>query len=272
MKTNTGDRRTILGRKRLEFRNHAELTHYYEEKYRDGGYHGEGCNIRGIEVSQLYHEARHASALRLLDPQPDDVILDAGCGDGSLAARLASGCRLVHAVDVADNAIAPSVRTMATIRFRPMNAEALDYPDAAFDKIVCIETLEHMLEPETALREFHRTLTPGGRLVLTYPTVNKTTIKAVQERLGIHQRLEISEHLTEWSHDEVVERARTAGFTWVASEGIAFDFGIFGRTKYLSTFLSRTLTSLALSVRRYPRNSSFVSIAFRKTTSAPRHS
>ncbi len=265
MRTTNGDRPGILGRKRLEFRDHAELARYYEAKYRDGGYRAEGCTIRGIDVSQLYHQARHASALRHLEARPHDVILDAGCGDGSLSARLAAVPCVVHAVDVADNAIAPAVRSMAAVHFRAMNAEQLDYPDAMFDRVVCVEALEHMLEPQRALREFARTLRPGGRLVLTYPTVNRTAVKAFQSRLGIHQHLEISEHLTEWSYDELVEQARAAGFIWLALDGIAFDFGVLGRVKYLSSFLSRGLTTLALSLRRFPRNSSFVSIAFQRS-------
>jgi 2-polyprenyl-3-methyl-5-hydroxy-6-metoxy-1,4-benzoquinol methylase len=254
----------ILGKTRLEFKDNAELERYYEDKYRRGGYDGEGCHIHGIDVSRIYHRARHDSALRFLDPHDDDVILDAGCGDGSLTARLAPRCRRVCAIDIAGNAIDASVRAMSRVEFRKMNVEALDYPDGTFDKIVCVETLEHLLHPGAALDEFRRVLVPGGLLVVTYPTVNRTSIKTLQRRFGIGRPLEISEHLTEWSYDEVVDHVRVAGFDVLRSEGLVFDFGMLSRLKQTSRMAARGLTALSLTIRRFPRNSSFVSVACRK--------
>ena len=41
--------------------------------------------------------------------------------------------------------------------------------DAAFDAVLCTETLEHLTDPETFLRESARVLRRGGRLYLTAP-------------------------------------------------------------------------------------------------------
>lgn len=256
----------ILGKRRLEFKDSADLERYYEDKYAQGGYEGEGCSIRGLDISRLYHQARHASAIRFLEPSSSDTILDAGCGDGSLSARLAPRCRRLCAIDIAGNAMSAAQHTAANIEFRKMNLEALDYPDRHFDKIVCVETLEHLLNPRQALNEFSRTLKVDGLLVLTYPTVNETAVKHLQERLGVGKRLEISEHLTEWSYDELVRHVAASGLEFLKSEGIVFDFGPLARLKYTSKTLARGITNLALSIRSFPRNSSFVSAAFRKTT------
>ena len=47
-------------------------------------------------------------------------------------------------------------------------------PDASFDAILCTEVLEHVPDPLAALKEFHRLLRPGGRLLLTVPFVSAT--------------------------------------------------------------------------------------------------
>ena len=253
----------ILGQRRLQFSDNRALAEYYEEKYRQGGYVG-GCIAGGVNISQIYHRARHASALAFLDPQPGEIILDAGCGDGSLAARIAPLCQTVHAVDIAGNALDPCHREISNLRFQKMNIEALDFADAAFDKIVCVESLEHLLFPHQALTEFHRVLKPGGRLVLTYPTINRTIMHRFQRRLRLSRPLPISEHLTEWSYDDVVRHTTTAGFKFRQAEGLVFDFGVFGWIKFSCRFLAKRVTRLALRIRAFPRNSAFVSVVFHK--------
>jgi len=42
-------------------------------------------------------------------------------------------------------------------------------PDASFDGVMCIEVLEHLPDPISALRELARLLRPGGTLILTAP-------------------------------------------------------------------------------------------------------
>lgn len=45
----------------------------------------------------------------------------------------------------------------------------LPFADASFDVVLCREVIEHVESVPHTLREFARVLTPGGRLVLTFP-------------------------------------------------------------------------------------------------------
>jgi 2-polyprenyl-3-methyl-5-hydroxy-6-metoxy-1,4-benzoquinol methylase len=249
----------ILGQNRLHFQDNQELEAYYTTKYGAGGY-AEGFTAHGINISELYHRARQESAYRFLRPEATDIILDTGCGEGTLSARIAAECRTVHAIDIAGNALAARRRSIANLVFQKMNIEALAFADAFFDKIVCVETLEHVIDPRKAIAELHRVLKPGGRLVVSYPTNNRTTM----QRLRLARRVEISEHLTEWSYDEVVARVTAAGFVLEDAEGLVFDFGVFGYLRYTCRFLTDKITRLSLKIRSFPRNSAFPAFSFRK--------
>jgi SAM-dependent methyltransferase len=50
-------------------------------------------------------------------------------------------------------------------------AEALPVPDGSFDVVLCTMVLEHVVDPRKVLAEVRRVLEPGGRLVLTVPSV-----------------------------------------------------------------------------------------------------
>jgi ubiquinone/menaquinone biosynthesis C-methylase UbiE len=47
---------------------------------------------------------------------------------------------------------------------RQMDAEALEFPDASFDRVTCGFALFFFPSPERALEEFHRVLRPGGKV------------------------------------------------------------------------------------------------------------
>lgn len=254
----------IVGRKQLAFENNAQLQAYYEAKYRTGGYEGGGHVVHGVDVSAEYHRRRQETALRLVSARHSDTVLDAGCGAGTLAAALAPASGAVHAVDIAANALDPALRSVPNLHFRAMNLEELAYPDETFDKIACVETLEHLLAPQHALAELHRVLKVGGALVLTYPTVNRTVVK----QCGLGKRIPISEHLTEWSYRELMTIVRAAHFEVERVEGIAFDFGLLLGLKRVNHFFASGLTRWSLAIRGCPSNSMFVAMRLRKSVAA----
>ena len=46
-------------------------------------------------------------------------------------------------------------------------------PAGAYDLVLCVETLEHVPNPQAALRELLRACRPGGRIVRTVPNGEK---------------------------------------------------------------------------------------------------
>lgn len=64
---------------------------------------------------------------------------------------------------------------------------SLRFPDSFFDKIVCISTIEHVINDVKAMKEMERVLIPGGTLLLT--TELSKLPKSYSESDGTYYRL-----------------------------------------------------------------------------------
>ncbi len=98
-----------------------------------------------------------------LAPQPGEHILDVGCGDGQLTARLGATGAIVTGVD-ASRAMVEAARARG-VNADNAQAEQLPYPDAAFDAVFSNAALHWVRDQEAMLAEVRRVLRPGGRFV-----------------------------------------------------------------------------------------------------------
>ena len=97
-------------------------------------------------------------------------ILDAGCGTGQWAMRLAEANRQVEAVDVSAERLSAAKMIfdemgVSNVNFSRQSIARLEYPDETFDSVFCYSVL-CMVDYRAPLREFARVLKPGGRLYL----------------------------------------------------------------------------------------------------------
>jgi SAM-dependent methyltransferase len=103
---------------------------------------------------------------------PCEAFLDAGCGDGAYLRLVARSGRIpgrVVGVDISERILETARRAAEPIEVELVraNIEALPFPDASFDLVLCSQAIEHLLDPALGARELARVLTPGGTLILT---------------------------------------------------------------------------------------------------------
>lgn len=94
-------------------------------------------------------------------------LLEVACGTGHVsAAASARGARVVG-TDFVPGMVAEARQRYPHIDFREGDAEALPFPDASFDAVVCSFGVLHFPHPDKAVAEAHRVLATGGRYAFT---------------------------------------------------------------------------------------------------------
>ena len=112
---------------------------------------------------------RTAVGLEALGPVPLRV-LDFGCGSGPSSKVFAAAGHTVTGVDISESAIKRAREEVPGVSFHTVTTESsLPFPDAAFDACFSTEVIEHLFDVTGFLREAHRVLVPGGRLIMTTP-------------------------------------------------------------------------------------------------------
>jgi SAM-dependent methyltransferase len=119
-------------------------------------------------VSGAFVPVLGAAALQLLDPQPGELILDVGCGDGALTTKIAEAGARVIGLDSSGEMI-EAARARGIDAF-VADAEALGMEQQVerfgqFDAVFSNAALHWMLDPEAVATGIFAMLKPGGRFV-----------------------------------------------------------------------------------------------------------
>lgn len=166
-----------------------------------------------VEYRRLYQrhwwwrarEALILDELRRLRPERGwSRILDVGCGDALFFDAL-SPFGPVEGVEPDASLVSPDGPHRARIHVGPFDATYR--PDHRYGLLLMLDVLEHMPEPEKALRHAHALLEPGGTLVVTVPAF-----------LLLWTRHDVlNRHCTRYTRGRLARLARGAGFEVASS-------------------------------------------------------
>lgn len=173
--------------------------------------------------------AKLGAVRRFLDALPAGTrVLDAGCGEGVLVDEYSARLDIVG-VDA----------NYSSGRVTHGSVTALPFPDASFDRALCLDVLEHLsyADQPRALGELARVLKPGGILLLSVPN-----LAHLQSRIHFLLRGRLIRTASELKHPgdrpagEYIRLGERAGFVLTNRRGIF-----------------PTIPLLTRAIRRHPR-------------------
>ena len=161
-------------------------------------------------------QLRYPLAIKLLNPQNREKILDAGCGNGIYANSIAHlfGSEVIG-VDLNEEHINRAKAAQKSLRssakFKKISLTDLAFKPASFNKIISMEVLEHIKDDKRALLKLSRVLKRGGFLVLSVP---KKKEKLSQKELEEYKNPKYLGHVRSgYSEDEIRKLAKEKGLT-----------------------------------------------------------
>ena len=100
--------------------------------------------------------------------RPGHKLLDVACGTGLVAVeamKILGSAENITCLDPSEGMLSVA-RAKLPARFVVGRAEHIPFPDASFDFLTMGYALRHVSTLEEAFREYHRVLTPGGKVLI----------------------------------------------------------------------------------------------------------
>jgi SAM-dependent methyltransferase len=124
-----------------------------------------------------------AEIVDMLGPTEGRICLDLGSDNGVLSLLLREHGGTWSSGDLTDEAVA-SIRSLVGERVELVRGERLPFGDAAFDRVVVADMLEHVPDDAAFVAELARVTRPGGRLVVNTPHLKQTALRRLRHALG----------------------------------------------------------------------------------------
>jgi len=191
------------------------------KNYKDikGDYYQQ-AHTEGAHKSQSFmYNTREAYFIEFMALKNGEKILDIGCGSGTFAKELATKYKQskITGADASAAVIgfARKGNNQKNLGFVTAPAEKLPFKSSSFDVVIISHLIEHLKNPEKALKEIRRVLKDGGKMFLTtpnyfslWPLAEKVFDKTIaQKGYSLDEQ-----HISRFNHFSIKKTVEQSGF------------------------------------------------------------
>jgi len=158
--------------------------------------------------------------LKHLDIQPEDIILDIGCGGGININRMAKKAKKVYGVDYSIESVNVSKEVnrefidVGKVEVMEGNVASLPFEDETFDIVTAFETVYFWPDIEKSFGEVKRVLKPGGMFLISMESNGSDNLPMkISEKLidmTVYNDVELTEFLNNNDYSEITVYLRDA--------------------------------------------------------------
>jgi ubiquinone/menaquinone biosynthesis C-methylase UbiE len=172
----------------------AEIFDHWAEKYDQWFETPMGRLIKGYESELI---------LRMLAPEPGELILDAGCGTGIFTEDIIETGARVVGLELAFDMLRRAVTKCSRRTFESIigDIQRLPFADDSFNKAISITAIEFIQDARRAVEELFRVTKPGGCIVVA--TLNSLSPWAQRRKAAAQKGHAIFRHALFRSPDEI---------------------------------------------------------------------
>lgn len=149
-------------------------------------------------VFRYIENKRIRKVIELAHINQTDKVLEVGCGAGHILEQIKDG--MLFGIDISGIQIERSKKRLGDrVELIKAAAENIPYEDRFFDKILCSEVIEHVLDPGEVMKEISRVLNDKGILSLSIPNENViNSTKIFLKKTGLMKIISGTNDSGEW--------------------------------------------------------------------------
>ena len=173
-------------------------------------------SIKENLLQRFWHNRRFREIAKLI-PAAGGRILDIGSADGTFTKVILTHSRAMRVVgiDVLESSVSFAKRRFARskqLKFRVADAHDLPFENKEFDAVFCLETLEHVEDPDRVIAEIRRVLKDNGYVVILIPSENILFRLGWPVWLATRGKIWKGTHLHQFTADQIIDRLVNGGF------------------------------------------------------------
>lgn len=156
-------------------------------------------------------------------------VLELGCGNGATLKWLkaAGHCQSTCGIELFTEAAEQAAEGVDWVLQGDIETMALDLPEGQFDLILCLDVLEHLVDPWRVVARLKSLLAPGGRLIASIPNVRNWHALAPLLFAGRWQYADSGildkTHLRFFTHDSALQLVAGSGLQVTAVERLPLN-------------------------------------------------